>query len=190
MLSEVVNALLFTFLATEYGLLSQESPPPRNKSIWTFLLHRRNLLLIVVAVLVNLFDRITGALDFTRSLFKSLLHVPTILIAAVAYLVALYYDCRRITRVSFQTFIKQVAWAFLYVLPVYPFLAVLFSFGFLAVIVVWDFLHLPEELLNWPIYYGTLYGPFSFVYWRVKQQVVAEKTSLPSFASGRALGRE
>lgn len=80
-----------------------------------------------------------------------------------------------------SVFLPKVGWAFLKVLPAYPFLAVLISFGFLFVINIWEFLQLPEEWLNMPIYYGTLYGPFAYTYVHVKQQVVCyESNALPT----------
>jgi hypothetical protein len=61
-------------------------------------------------------------------------------------------------------------------------LAVLISFIFMFVISIWDFLKLPEEWLQWPIYYGTLYGPFVYVYCTVKRQVLCmDGYSLPSW---------
>ena len=102
-------------------------------------------------------------------LLKGFLHLPKILFAAVSYVVALYVDCRRVSpKLTLGEFLPAVAWAFLRVIPVYPFLAVLISFVFLFVIAIVEGLGLPEDWLNWPIYYGTLYGPFSYVYWRVK----------------------
>ena len=67
----------------------------------------------------------------------------------------------------------QVGWAFLKILPAYPFLAVLISFVFLFVIDLWEHVfHLPLEWLNNPIYYGTLYGPFAYTYVHVKREVL------------------
>ena len=48
-----------------------------------------------------------------------------------------------------------------------------------AVVNAWEALGLPTEVLNWPIYYGTLYGPFSCVYFRVKKGVEDERGALP-----------
>ena len=70
------------------------------------------------------------------------------------------------------SFLPKVGWAFVKILPAYPLLAVLISFVFLFVINLWEALHLPNEWLNAPIYYGTLYGPFAWVYVYVKHQIV------------------
>lgn len=71
---------------------------------------------------------------------------------------------RRRKRIPFRSvYLPQVGWAFLRILPAYPFLAVLISFLFLFVIDIWDYVfHLPVEYWNKPIYYGTLYGPFAY----------------------------
>ena len=74
-----------------------------------------------------------------------------------------------------SVFLPKVGWAFLKILPAYPFLAVLFSFGFLFVVDLWELLGLPLEWLNMPIYYGTLYGPFAYTYVHVKREVVRKR---------------
>eukprot|EP00536_Pseudo-nitzschia_multiseries_P017612 jgi/Psemu1/293120/fgenesh1_pg.1674_\ len=121
-------------------------------------------------------------------------------LAATSYVLALYVDVHR-ERVATTTnanankiygkshthrrtpkkipfrsvFLPKVGWAFLRILPAYPFLAVLISFVFLFVVDLWEYvLHLPLEWLNRPIYYGTLYGPFAYTYVHVKQEVVRE----------------
>ena len=71
---------------------------------------------------------------------------------------------RRRKRIPFRSvYLPQVGWAFLRILPAYPFLAVVISFLFLFVVDIWDYIfHLPVEYWNKPIYYGTLYGPFAY----------------------------
>ena len=103
------------------------------------------------------------------------MHLPKVAFAALAYNVALYFDCKRAQPVlTVKTFLPIVGKAFLRVLPAYPFLAIVISFGFMILINIFEALHLNLDLLNWPIYYGTLYGPFSFVYYKVKERVVDE----------------
>jgi hypothetical protein len=80
----------------------------------------------------------------------------------------------------FSVYVSKVGWAFLKILPAYPFLAVLISFMFLFVINLWEFLHLPLEWLNDPIYYCVLYGPFAYTYVHVKNEVVANTTTIPA----------
>mmetsp|Transcript_55448 Transcript_55448/g.134637 ORF Transcript_55448/g.134637 Transcript_55448/m.134637 type:complete len:188 (-) Transcript_55448:279-842(-) len=80
-----------------------------------------------------------------------------------------------------REFLPRVGRSFLRVLPAYPFLAVLISFVFMFVISIWEVLKLPEEWLQWPIYYGTLYGPFVYVYCTVKRQILClDGCTLPS----------
>lgn len=188
MLSEVLNALLITYLATEYLVATQQQPQPRAAVV---LWHRRPRYVVpcVAVGLVNLVERLSFGTALSRALHQ-FFHLPKILFAAGSYVIVLYYDCLRVqSTLQVAPFLKQVGLAFLYVLPVYPFLAVLISFCFLLVIHVVEFLHLPEEWLNWPIYYGVLYGPFSFVYWRVKEKIIQERTTLPSSSTaGRVLG--
>jgi len=198
MISEVLNALLLTYLATEYSVASSKSTMAWRQSGGdgrTAFLHilqqPRFLVPCFVVVLVNLIERASFLGNVITETLHRFLHIPKILFAAISYIVVLYYDCkRRHSSLEAFAFLKQVGLAFLYVLPVYPFLAVLISLGFLFVINIFEFFHWDEQLLNAPIYYGVLYGPFSFVYWRVKEKIVQERSTLPSVAGsgGRVLG--
>jgi hypothetical protein len=105
-------------------------------------------------------------------------HVPRILVAICSFLLALFWDCRQKYKhlhSKYQSisssgvaassspwsnhyFLQQLLQSFCRLLPVYPFLAVIISFGFLFVITAFERLHLPLQILNMPIYYGTLYG--------------------------------
>jgi hypothetical protein len=182
MISEVSNALLLTYFATEYLLVTNNSPNGKDTSL---LLSRRNIVTVLVVALVNILDRLSGLAPFANELLQGFLHLPRILFAAAAYVIALYLDCRRVAvSLSFLYFLRAVGTAFLYILPVYPFMAVLISFVFLFVIRLFELLHLPLEWLNAPIYYGCIYGPFSMVYFRVKQRIVHDRTSLPSLLQG------
>jgi hypothetical protein len=192
MISEVVNALFLTYLATEY-LVATNNDSNNNSNrrsdvfaFWPNRLFQKHIVAAAVTVcVVNLLDRLTGATIFANGLFHGFLHVPKIIFAAVCYVVTLYADCQRVSRnkLALRVFMQRVGWAFLAVLPAYPFLAVMISFGFLLVINLFEFFELPLEWLNWPIYYGTLYGPFSFCYWKVKQRVVQDRNTLPSSSS-------
>ena len=179
MISEVANALFLTYLGTEYML---ESHDIASSSRSTTLLKSTALKVLTLSViLLNVFDRITGAADILNNLLQGFLHAPRVLFAATAYNVALFYDCKRSSPLmTIGTFLPMVGKAFCRVLPWYPFLAVAISFVFMVVINVFETFHWPLEYLNAPIYYGTLYGPFSFVYWKVKERVVDEAyNSLP-----------
>lgn len=187
MISEVLNALFLTFLVTEYLVATNEADPRGGggrrgaASSWTGRLWRaRTAAALGALVLVNVAERTSGAAAALGELLHRLLHGPKIVLVALAYVLALYWDCRRVDRsLRVPPFLRRVAAAFGRILPVYPFLAVLISFGFLVVINVFEFLHLPLEYLNRPIYYGTLYGPFSLVYWNVKRRVLDEASRLP-----------
>jgi|EP00970_Alexandrium_tamarense_P005892 hypothetical protein len=112
--------------------------------------------------------------------------VPRIVIAMTSFLVALYWDCRRVVHSlqpnnnqnnttrqwSNRLFLRQLLQSFCRLLPIYPFLAVVISFGFLFLITTFETLHLPLEILNMPIYYGTMYGPLSLMYWDAKKAMV------------------
>ena len=197
MIAEVVNALFLTYIATEFTISSQSSSSHldhqsnvdndkqrrTNRVLWWFVLS-------LTVLFINLLDQVFGFGHVAHYILNHLpiLHVPKVAIAALLFLTALYYDCRYTVskasnskkQLDLRTdFIPRVARAFVLILPVYPFLAVLISFGFLFVINIFEFLRIPVELLNWPVYYGTLYGPFSYIYSVVKRDVVAEMTILP-----------
>jgi hypothetical protein len=130
--------------------------------------------------------------SWMHSKVEQMFRVPRILIAIASFLTALYFDCRRVMRGkknatidagsgipssiqkwSNKMFFHQLMKSFCILLPVYPFLAVVISFGFLFVVSIFEMLNLPLEVLNMPIYYGTLYGPLSHLYWDVKKKMVA-----------------
>jgi hypothetical protein len=191
MISEVFNTILLTYLVTEY-LAATNTDERRYDSNWQLrLVQPRTILAAVVVVFLNIFDRVSGFALFINDTVTGFFHMPKVLFVAWAYVLVLYVDCRRISpELDFtREFMPKVGRAFLYVLPVYPISAVLISFGFFIVITICDALHLPEDWLQWPIYYGTLYGPFSLVYWKVKKTVTEDRATLPSLAGhGRSLG--
>jgi len=174
MISEVVNAILITYAGTEYLLKSNVHGYRKRNQPFQILLG--------LVITVNVFERITGAAAITRGFLSGFFHLPKIVLAALSFNVALYYDCRRSQPAqTVRTFLPMVGKAFLRVLPAYPFLAVIFSFGFMILINIFETFHLNLKLLNWPIYYGTLYGPFFFVYYKVKERVIDESlNTLPS----------
>mmetsp|Transcript_4218 Transcript_4218/g.5551 ORF Transcript_4218/g.5551 Transcript_4218/m.5551 type:complete len:195 (-) Transcript_4218:191-775(-) len=190
-ISEISNALLLTYLATEY-LVASNRLDVRQSADWAAqLLKPRNVLAGLVVAALNLVERFSGAFDRIDVFFHAFFHAPKIIFAGSLYMVALYIDCSKVNHKSYlpvRLYLGKVGVAFCYVLPVYPFLAVLISFGFLCIITIFDLLRINPEFLQWPIYYGTLYGPFSFVYWKVKRSVVDDQSSLPSSSAGRRLG--
>ena len=187
MISEVVNSLFVTYFASEFLVAETSSSDRRRHESWfdstsRFIQQRISSLSfgVYVVLLVNLLDHVSGIKEKANLLLQGFFHLPKIIFAAVAYTTCLYYDIhRRSPLLTLRVFLAKVGWAFLRVLPAYPFLAVLISFVFLFVINIWEALGLPLEWLNAPIYYGTLYGPFAWVYTQVKSQVVGEYSSLP-----------
>ena len=209
-ISEIINALLLTFIATEYSIAS--SFKRNGFSIQTFFFSRTNQVVLVMVVFINMLERFF--LATLKGMLESLLHTPKILLASLLYLSVLYVDCARLLYAAHNNmsaptnhnnnasssllsspntyrtttqilapkqFLQGVGKEFLKILPLYPFLAVLISFGFMIVISFCEHLHLPLNWLNWPIYYGTLYGPFSLVYFQVKKNIVHDVSfGLPS----------
>jgi hypothetical protein len=151
MISEVVNALLITYVGTEYLLVESCGFPQRKK--------KGLAILFAVVAFLNVFDRVTGAAAFLNKLLNGFLHLPKIGFAALVFVVALYFDCKKVApTLTADSFLPLVGKAFLRVLPAYPFLAVAISFGFMIVINIFEALRIPLEYLNWPIYYGMLRG--------------------------------
>ena len=189
-LSEISNALLVTYAATEYHVKFEKSRAG-NLSIQQFLRSfvLRNRLLLLGLVVLNVLERVTGAASVLKDTFEQMLHAPKIILAALLYITSLYYDCLQyIPDLPLMTkFLPKVGVSFCRILPLYPFLAVLIAFFFGFLIEVFEGLHLPLRYLNWPIYYGTLYGPFSAVYFQVKQSLVEdERYTIPTTAAAGA----
>ena len=196
--TEIFNALLITYVATEYSLSASASASAsacskkeKNSGFIsiakTFLSARHNQIILLIMLAVNLVDRLlllteSGSVTaaFLKRSFERLLHAPKIMLAAVLYVVVLYIDCLRHTRTRTRTrltlkrFVGHVGVEFVKILPLYPLLVILISCGFMFLISALEHLHLPLEWLNWPLYYGTLYGPFSLVYFQVKAKIVEE----------------
>jgi hypothetical protein len=186
MISEVLNSLWMTYVASEYLIFESVLSNRRGSGIVAFLRARGTALGIfsTFVLFINILDhhhlvRLPGAAS-ARKLFKEFRSVAKIGFAVSAYLLGLYCDVHRLAPLlTVRQFAGKISWALLRHAPAYPLLAVLISFGFLFVITIWDMVGLPDEWLNAPIYYGTLYGPLAVLYVTVKRQVVYESTSLP-----------
>jgi len=89
-------------------------------------------------------------------------------LVALAFNTALYIDCVRYGELPPGDFLLAVAEACMRLMPLCPLLSVLIGASFLVVAQACEALELPTAWLNWPVYYGTLYGPFAFVYVSVK----------------------
>ena len=226
MISEVCNAIVLTYIASEYLISEQQQTQDdrkyKNRSsssssssaagasrFQQYQQRQRIKTILIFAVpiiiLINILDRVTGAMDMMNQLLDGFLHLPRAIFAATLYIIALYVDVTILNRketptmtpvtvttttidgttpssttttttiqVPIKFFLKQVFVAFMYILPAYPFMAVVISFVFMFVINIWEALNLPLEYLNAPIYYGTLYGPFAWVYVHVKQKIILQ----------------
>lgn len=175
---EIVNALFLTYVGTEWMLQSSNDVGKYHQDSFQILLQvlKHNRLFAVLVSFINIVDVFQRVLPRPEGSWQL-----RIVMATTAYVVALYVDCKRTaSSLELGSFLTQVALAFLKVLPIYPLLAILISFIFLFVISIFETLHLSLELLNMPIYYGTLYGPFSYIYYIVKRQVLESTTSLPA----------
>ena len=224
MISEVCNAIVLTYLASEYliseqqhtqdgGSYSKRSSSSSAAAVGASRFQQyqqrqriKTTLMFVVPIIIviNILDRVSGAMETMNQLLDGFLHLPRAIFAATLYIIALYVDVtilnRKVTstattttpatttidgvastsssttpiQVPLKFFLKQVLVAFMYILPAYPFMAVVISFVFMFVINIFEALNLPLEYLNAPIYYGTLYGPFAWVYVHVKQKIIIQ----------------
>ena len=92
-------------------------------------------------------------------------------IIAICFLAALYVDTRRqLSRLQFLAELQEAAFR---LVPLFPLFSILVAFMFLELGELMEHLLGMTEArislwLNQPIYYGVLYGPFAYVYIRVK----------------------
>ena len=98
-------------------------------------------------------------------------------LVAACFLVTLYVDVRG--NFTLTEFLAELAQACIQLLPLFPVFSVLFAFIFLELGELCEHVLGMSDAnislwLNWPIYYSVLYGPFAFVYVKVK---AASKTS-------------
>ncbi len=121
-ITEVLNALLITYVATEYSLLSSSYSKPKPKKKHenntchhnndnndyykysssfpqTFLSDRHNQIILATVLTVNLVDKLllaeSAAAIFIKQFLERLLHVPKVVLAALLYIIVLYMDCLR-----------------------------------------------------------------------------------------------
>jgi len=121
--------------------------------------------------------------SITTALPRNIPLVLKVPIVALLFTAALWVDCGRYTKLDVNTFAKELGSTILLFVPIFPWVAIIISFFFFLAVSVLDFVGLPVDFLNWPIYYGTLYGPFSLVYMRVKRRI-SQRPVLPRARSG------
>jgi hypothetical protein len=191
MISEMLNALFLTYLVSEYLVETnvRHAGSPFHKRDWTRRLRQGPILISALALIaLNVAERqSTVFAPLFRDAFHRFLHLPKVVLIMTVYFLALFADCRRSCGRSlrFSSFTGRIAIALCQLLPAYFLLAILISFGFLFVINLFEFMRWNVELLNGPIYYGTLYGPFSVIYWNVKRAILEDAwSSLPLARTG------
>ena len=119
-----------------------------------------------VAALVYVLLRFVGA--------NELLHPPEalrVLLAMTGFALLCFFDTRRFNpELTVLEFLQNVAFALRLVGPMFPFLAIGISTAFLFLVSVLERIGIDPHWLNSGIYYGTIYGPFAFVYFEVKKR--------------------
>ena len=166
MLRELVVSLLATYASSEY-------------------LHgsRRRAFYAGIATLA------ANMLALVPSLTPTLQLTSKLPIVGCAYLAAMYADTVGRNQLSRIQFLVALQAAFGRLIPLIPLLSVLIAFLFLELGELFEHvLGMSDanisELLNVPIYYGVLYGPFAFLYVLVKAEAKAS-TLLP--VAGRSV---
>src|SRR6476620_8824103 len=99
MISEILNALFITYVATEYHLQAATSTPyqQQHQTTTSSLLWRPHILLGgAITLIVNILDRVSGAIHVANDLLHEFLYAPKIVLVIAAYAVALHLDCKRI----------------------------------------------------------------------------------------------
>jgi hypothetical protein len=164
---------------------------------------KRVLMVTIIVVIWNIIDSMSGFGNIVHEMLDMMLlyHIPRILFVISSYIIALYYDCyvtlvRQLQQLHsnnaqpidkellttssvlpWKNFLPRILRYFLRIVPIYPIMAVLISFLFLFVISLFEMVGLSTDILNLPIYYGTLYGPFSYIYYHVKHDIVSEQAT-------------
>ena len=106
-------------------------------------------------------------------------------LVATLYVATLYVDTRG--QLGRTEVLSQIVDATFRLLPIFPLLSVAFAFAFLGLGELCEHVLGMSDAsisawLNQPIYYDVLYGPFAFVYVRVKAVAGRTHTLLPTTA--------
>eukprot|EP00397_Hematodinium_sp_SG-2012_P067705 GEMP01106152.1.p1 GENE.GEMP01106152.1~~GEMP01106152.1.p1 ORF type:complete len:198 (+),score=21.27 GEMP01106152.1:135-728(+) len=98
-----------------------------------------------------------------------------------AYFGYILWRCRR-EGCSYRESFRIIGVSVLQCIVIFPIVSVLLACCFLVIDSIVLFLHFPDSFLNWPIYYGVLYGPFSATYILTMREIRArrERGILPS----------
>ena len=107
-------------------------------------------------------------------------------LVATCYIAMLYVDTVILRRqFSWFEFLLALQEAFVRLLPLFPLFSIMFAFVFLEIGELCEHVLGMSDAsisawLNQPIYYGVLYGPFAYIYVRVRA-VAKASTHLPSW---------
>jgi hypothetical protein len=122
-------------------------------------------------------------------------HAFQVLMAMVGFTILCYCDVKRLAPgTTLAEFWSSVAFALAYVGPMIPFIAIVISTMFMVALSLLECIGIDPHILNSAIFYGTIYGPFAFVYWEVKKKCYAihgvhSGSILPSTTSSRTKKR-
>jgi len=143
-------------------------------SLTAFMYSKRGALALRPSSLLAAVLLVCGAL--VSAIYSSLARV---VVCCVVFSAACYYDAARFREeeINFARFLG-IGWKVLLFqfLPVFPFVAVFISTVFFFFVSILEFFSLPTNFLNMPVFYCTLYGPFSFLYWLIKKKVLQESS--------------
>ena len=180
---EVANALVLTYLATEYLLKEQIRHSSSERLAASGFQKRLQRASFLVWGLVNfgfflarLFSSSEGG-DRSASSFH--LHLPSqvvLVFVFVSFVALAWWDIRRVKPdLTTKTFVRQICVSTLESLLILPLVSVGVAMAFLVLIGILDTVHTSTVWLNNPIYYGVLYGPFSTIYFFTKKRCVSNR---------------
>ena len=179
---ELWNSLCLTLLASELTLRLDTAT-----TLEAWFSTRRNwfgvwLLPNIVFVGVRFISRASTAVDeflhnagvalsFVSVLLKS--SAARALVVAAAFAGTLWLS---LTRTHAGQALTPLAFARILIvsvlesLPILPIIACIVAFSFLVLVSLCQWLALPTSWLNWPIYFGVLYGPFATIFFVARRR--------------------
>lgn len=116
-------------------------------------------------------------------------HTVALKIVAIAgiFLLVNFVDVKRLDpAVDLSSYSKAFAAALLYAIPAFPVAAVAISVCFLVIVSAMEAVSIDPHWINSPVYYGTVYGPFYVLYWRIKRELLGSSrpSLLPTSGAG------
>jgi hypothetical protein len=110
---------------------------------------------------------IRGSLVFTQQ-HSELIRFSSLIFGFLAFI---WYDMRRTHRIDLRGIAFELARATPFVVSTFPLISVLLGMGFMILLWIFDLASMDTKVLNSPIYYGLLYGPFLTYHFQVKRQL-------------------